>query len=168
MQNWQLAWMMPRPQAKVCCTTTACALQQAHRDNVLALESKTKAEEGQNCQAFVEAFGVAIQACPPKSQGTLLYSLQLLTVNVLLATILVMSTTAQLWAVADGGLALAASLQVYQRHHHHKQVQNADAIPQTKVCLSQGRRKRRWQTLMKCLKNIFAVSEKREGWQWRP
>ena len=29
-------------QAKVCCATTACAFQQAHRDSVLALEHKVK------------------------------------------------------------------------------------------------------------------------------
>ena len=43
-------------QAKVHCTTTACTLQQAHRDS-------KKMEERQDCQAFEEAFGV----CPYSS-----------------------------------------------------------------------------------------------------
>ena len=47
-------------QAEVCHATTACALQQAHGDNVLALECEMKVKEGQDSQAFVEAFGVAI------------------------------------------------------------------------------------------------------------
>ena len=62
-------------QAKVCCTVTACTLQQAHRDSVLALEHQMEVVERWDCQAFVEAFGVAIQTCPPKNWGTLLYLL---------------------------------------------------------------------------------------------
>ena len=79
----------------------ACALQQAHRDSVLVLEHQTKAEERWDHQAFVEAFGVAIQACLPETQGILLYALQLMTSNVPLATLLGMSTTTQLQAMAD-------------------------------------------------------------------
>ena len=60
-------------EAEVCCTTTACALQQAHRDSVLNLECEAKVEEGQDCQAFMEAFGAAIQACLPETCGALLY-----------------------------------------------------------------------------------------------
>ena len=47
-------------QVTVCCATTACALQKAHRDSVLELECQTNAEERQDHQAFVEAFGVVI------------------------------------------------------------------------------------------------------------
>ena len=47
-------------EAKVCHATTACALQQANRDNVLALECEAKVEEGQDCHTFVEAFRVAM------------------------------------------------------------------------------------------------------------
>ena len=83
-------------EAKVCHATTACALQQAHRDSVLVLKCKVKAEEGQNCQAFMKACGAAIQACLPKTQGMLLYPLQLLTSDVSLATLLGMSATTQL------------------------------------------------------------------------
>ena len=47
-------------EAEVCHPTTACALQQAHRDSVLVLEHEAKVEEGRDCQAFVEAFRAAI------------------------------------------------------------------------------------------------------------
>ena len=91
-------------------TMTACALQQANRDSVLTLECQMKAEERQDCQAFMEAFGMAIQACSPKNQGTLLYTLQLLTGNVPLAALLGMSATTQQLAVVDGGPAPASSI----------------------------------------------------------
>ena len=47
-------------QAEVCCTATACILQQAHRDSVLALAHQMKAEERRDCQAFMEALWTAI------------------------------------------------------------------------------------------------------------
>ena len=47
-------------QAEVHHATAACAFQQAHRDSVLALEHKMKAEEGWDHQAFVEAFGATV------------------------------------------------------------------------------------------------------------
>ena len=97
-------------EAEVCHATTACVLQQAHRDSVLVLEHEEKVEEGQDHQAFVEAFGAAIQACLPKINGALLYPLQLLTGDVPLATILGMSATTQLPAIADRGPVLAASI----------------------------------------------------------
>ena len=62
-------------QAEVWRETTAHALQQAHRDSVLALEHQTKVEERQDYQAFMEAFGVTIWACSPENWGTLLYPL---------------------------------------------------------------------------------------------
>ena len=61
-------------------------------------------------QAFVEAFGVTIWACPHKTLGTILYPLQLFTSDVPLAAILGMSATSQLWAMVDGWLVLAASI----------------------------------------------------------
>ena len=42
-------------EAEVHCTTTTCILQQTHRENMLTLECEVKAEEGQDCQVFVEA-----------------------------------------------------------------------------------------------------------------
>ena len=98
-----------RKEAKVHCAATACALQQTHRDSVLALECEVKAEEGQDCQAFIETFGVAYEPICLKPRA-LLYPLQLLTGNVPLATILGMSVTGQLQAVADRELAPAASI----------------------------------------------------------
>ena len=106
-------------QAEVCHTTAACALQQADRDSLLALECQTKVEERWDCQAFMEAFRVAIQACLPKTQGTLLYPLQLLTGNVPLVTLLGMLATAQLQAVAENWHQQLPS-QVCQRCQYHK------------------------------------------------
>ena len=97
-------------QAEVCDATTVCTLQKAHRDSVLVMEHQMKTEERWDCQAFMEAFGVAIQVCLPKTWGTLLYPLQLLNNDVPLATLLGMSAATQLWAVADGGLAQASSI----------------------------------------------------------
>ena len=76
---------------------TAYALQQAHWDNMLALEGEAKATEEWECKAFTEAFREAVQACPPESHGALLYLLQILTSDVRLTAILGMSATAQLW-----------------------------------------------------------------------
>ena len=36
-------------EAEVCHATTACTLQQAHRDSTIAQESEVKAEEGWEC-----------------------------------------------------------------------------------------------------------------------
>ena len=58
----------------------------------------------------MEAFGAAIQPCLPENWGTLLYPIQLLTSNMPLATLIGMSAAAQLWAVADVGLAPASSI----------------------------------------------------------
>ena len=52
-------------------------------------------------QAFMEAFGVAMGSCFPKSWGALLYPLQLLTGNVLLAALLRMLATTHLWVIVD-------------------------------------------------------------------
>ena len=47
-------------EAEVHHANAACALQQTHGDSVLAFEHEARVEEGQDCQAFVEAFGVAM------------------------------------------------------------------------------------------------------------
>ena len=82
-----------------------CALQQANWDSMLVLECEAKATEAQDHQAFAEAFGAAMQACPPESQEALLHPLQILTSDIPLAAILGMSATVQLWAVAGTGMA---------------------------------------------------------------
>ena len=101
-------------EAEVCHATTACApLQQAHGDSVLMLEHEAKVEEGWDCQAFVEAFGVSHVHEPvcPRHCGALLYPLQLLNGNVPLATILGMLATAKLQAVADRGYNIGSGRQ---------------------------------------------------------
>ena len=90
-------------EAKMHCQSVACALQQVHWNNVLALECEAKVVKGQDCQAFAEAFGVTMWACLHESHGALLYPMQIPTGDVPLATILRMSSTAQLWAVTDRG-----------------------------------------------------------------
>ena len=47
-------------EAEMCHTNAACALQQAHRDNVLALEDEGKAEEGLDHHTFMEAVGAVV------------------------------------------------------------------------------------------------------------
>ena len=95
---------------------------------MLALKCETKVIDEQDCQAFAEAFGMAVWACPPESHGALLYPLQILTGDVPLATILGMSVTAQLQAVAGRGsvpepptpnVSRTPVLQVGEKHHCH-------------------------------------------------
>ena len=63
-------------EAEVRFVTATYVLQQTHRENMLMLEHDVKAEEGQDCQAFVEAFRVALWACLPKTHRALMYPLQ--------------------------------------------------------------------------------------------
>ena len=97
-------------EAEVCHTTATCILQQTHRENMLMLQCKAKAEDGWDHKAFVEVFGAALQACPPKTHGTLMYPLQLLASDVPLATILERMATTQLQAVADKEPMLVAPI----------------------------------------------------------
>ena len=99
-------------EAEVCHSTTACILQQTQRGNMLMLVHVVKAEEEWDHQAFVEAFGAALQACPPKSWGALMYPFQLMTSDMLLAAILEMSATIQLEAILGSGPAPAASIPI--------------------------------------------------------
>ena len=62
----------------------------------MVLEQEAKVEERKECQAFAEAFWAVVQACPPEAQGTLMYPLQLLTSDVLLAALMRMTTAAEL------------------------------------------------------------------------
>ena len=130
-------------EAEVHHTTTACALQQVYKDSVLTLEHKAEMEEGWDHQAFVEAFGAAVKACPPETCGALLYSLQLLTSNVSLAAILGMSATTQLWAIADRGPAPAASIPSISEIPASQAGTKCQCFPQTRVCPSWGRKKRK-------------------------
>ena len=116
---------------------TDCALQLDPWDNVLVLECEAKVTEEWDHQAFAEAFGVALQACPPESHGALLYPLLILTSHRPLAAILGMSPTTQLWAIAGRGLvpALPTSSvlgtpvsQVGGKWQCHSSNQNASAL----------------------------------------
>ena len=57
-------------EAEVCHVTVACIPQQTHRENMLALECEAKAEEGQDHQPFMEAFGWPYKPVHPKLRGT--------------------------------------------------------------------------------------------------
>ena len=96
-------------EVKVCHTTNARVLQQTYRESMLALECEMTAEKGWDCQALVEAFGAAFPAWPPKTCEAMVYPLQLLTDNVLLATILGMLATTPQLAVVSREPTLAAS-----------------------------------------------------------
>ena len=58
-------------EAPACHSTTATALEEAYKSNIMALKWETKAVEGKECQAFAEAFWAVMWACPPEAQGTL-------------------------------------------------------------------------------------------------
>ena len=81
--------------------TTAYNLQKAHQESVLALECQVTEEERWACQAFVEAFKVAIGSYLPEVWGALLYLLQLPTSNMPLAALLGMSATTQFWVMVE-------------------------------------------------------------------
>ena len=67
---------------------------------MLQLEHEATAEEGQDCQAFMEACGAILWACLPKAHGELMYALQILTGSVPLVSILgMLATTLQLATV---------------------------------------------------------------------
>ena len=45
----------------------AYTIQKVHQESVLVLQNQVMEEERQACQAFVEAFGVVMGSCLPKS-----------------------------------------------------------------------------------------------------
>ena len=71
-------------------STTAIALKEAYKSNVMVLEWEAKAE-GKECQAFAEAFWAVMWA--------LMHPLQLLTSDVPLAALMGMTNVAQLQAM---------------------------------------------------------------------
>ena len=87
----------------------ACTLEKSHKESMLELEHEAIAEEGLDHQAFLEACVAVLWACPPKAHGVLMYPLQLLTGNVLLATILKMPATTLQPATAGRELTSTAS-----------------------------------------------------------
>ena len=59
------------------CVAHTLNLQQAHGEAIRTLENEAIKEEGQACQSFLWACGVALWACPPESLGILMYPIQL-------------------------------------------------------------------------------------------
>ena len=59
-------------EAEVCCIATIKEAKVHHATAACILQQK---EEGQDCQAFVKVFGVALQACQPQTHGALMYPL---------------------------------------------------------------------------------------------
>ena len=96
----------------------ACTLEKSHKENMLELEHEVIAEEGQDCWAFEEACGAVLWACPPEAHGVLMYPLQLLTGNVLLAAILGMPATTLQLTTAGRELVSTASQLKCQRSQH--------------------------------------------------
>ena len=93
--------MIPYAEAKCAATIweveTTCAdhthtLQWSLDESMQDLECKAIEKEGWDCLSFLEAHGVALQACPTEVQGVLVYPLQLLMGNVSLATLLATTT----------------------------------------------------------------------------
>ena len=80
-------------EVEACWAIHACTLETSHKERMLELECEAIPEEGWDCQAFLEACGAVLWACPPKACGVLMYPLQLLIGNVPLAAILGMSAT---------------------------------------------------------------------------
>ena len=85
-------------EVKACCTATireaeaasadhAHTSQQSLGESVQDLEHEAIEKEGWDHQSSLEACGAALQACPPKACGVLMYPLQLLTENMSLATL---------------------------------------------------------------------------------
>ena len=74
--------------AEVASVAQTSKLQQAHQETIQTLEEKTIKEEKCGYQSFLWDCGVAIWACPNKSHGVLMYSIQLLTGNMSLTSLL--------------------------------------------------------------------------------
>ena len=67
-------------------TAQVHALQQSHREGILNFEGKALEREECACLTLLEACGAALRACPKEAYGILLYPLQLLMGNILLAS----------------------------------------------------------------------------------
>ena len=55
------------------CVNYAHTLQQSLSENMQDLEHEAIKKEGEDCQSFLEACGVALQACSPKAYEVLMY-----------------------------------------------------------------------------------------------
>ena len=70
------------------CMEKICSIQQLHAEDMQHLETDTIEEEERDLLSFLATCGVALQACPLEACGVLMSPLQLLTGNILLATLL--------------------------------------------------------------------------------
>ena len=87
-------------EVEACQVIHACTLEKSHKESMLELEHELIAEEGWDHQAFLEACGPVLWACPPEAHGVLMYPLHLLTGIMLLAPILGMLAITQQLATA--------------------------------------------------------------------
>ena len=116
------------------------------------------AEEVQHCQAFMEACGAALWACPIKDHGVLMYALQILTGNMPLATML--ATTLQP-ATVGREPSSTASHSLCQRCQHPWPELNGSAAHPTRKKWHWNQRKRKWLGWTSLLKSIPTRGRKR-------
>ena len=69
-------------------TAQMSKLQQVHQETIQTLEDEAIKEEKHAHQSFLWAFGAALQACPNKALGVLMYPINLLTGNMSLTSLL--------------------------------------------------------------------------------
>ena len=70
------------------CTVTVHDLQQSHREGILKFKHEALEKEEHTHLSFLEACGATLRACPIEVHRVLLYPLQLLMGNILLASLL--------------------------------------------------------------------------------
>ena len=75
----------PIREVEATCADCTHTLQQLHSNSMQGLEGEV-IEKGRDCQSFLTACGVPLQACPTEAHGILMYPLQLLMGNMSLAT----------------------------------------------------------------------------------
>ena len=56
-------------EAEACHATQGYTLEQSHEESMLKAEHEVLAEEGHDCQAFIEACSITLWACPFKPVG---------------------------------------------------------------------------------------------------
>ena len=74
--------------AEIASVVQTSKLQQAYQETIQTLEDEAIEEEKCACQSFLQACEVALQACPNKSLGVLMYPIHLLTGNMSLTGLL--------------------------------------------------------------------------------
>ena len=75
-------------EAETACMDHTHTLQWSLDESMEDLECKAIEKEGQDCQSFLEACGMALEACLTEVQGVLMCPVQLLMGNMSLATLL--------------------------------------------------------------------------------